>query len=76
MQGAPLFFREVVTFIICHKVDDRPVPQSGRLVKHDAAILNARSEGAHGATIRAYSMPRNSEMRGRRGRLAMKYLLT
>jgi hypothetical protein len=61
MQGAPLFTGKVIAFIIGNEVDDRPVSQGRRLVEHDAPILDARSEGAHIATIRACEMTRNPE---------------
>ncbi len=61
MQGVTLLVAEVVTFIIRDEVDDRPVRQSRRLVKHDAPVLDACSKGAHVATIRASAMPRNHE---------------
>jgi hypothetical protein len=47
VEGATLPVREIVTFIIRDEVDDRPFAQSGRLVKHNAPVLNARSQGAH-----------------------------
>jgi hypothetical protein len=43
MQGATLLVREVVAFIICDEVDDRPITQSRRLVEYYASLLNAGS---------------------------------
>jgi hypothetical protein len=60
MQGVTLLIREVVAFIIGNQVDYRPVPQGGRFVEYDAPVLNACSEGAHVANIRASALHRNT----------------
>ncbi len=52
VEGPTLFICEIVAFIICDEVDDGPVSQRGRLIQHDAPILNARSQ-AQVDTIRA-----------------------
>jgi hypothetical protein len=63
MQGVTLFIREVVAFIIGNQVDNRPVRPGGRLVEYDAPVLNACSQGAHVATIRTSTLPRNTNSR-------------
>lgn len=61
MQGAAFVLGKIVTFIVRDEVDYGPFTQGRRLVKHDAPVLNTRSEGAHVLTIRPSVTPRNAE---------------
>lgn len=57
MQGAALVVSEVVTLVVRHEVDNRPLGQSGRLVENKPPLFDTGSERAHVATVRVSSMP-------------------
>ncbi len=57
MQGAALVVGEVVTLIVRHQVDDRPVGQVCRFIEDEASLLDVRSERAHVLTVRVSSLP-------------------
>jgi hypothetical protein len=61
VQGPAFVLGEIVTFVIRDEVYYSPFAQSGRLVKHDAPVLDTRSEWAHTSTIRPSVTPRNAE---------------
>jgi hypothetical protein len=57
VQFAALFIAQVVALIVNDKIKLRAIGQVGRLVQHDVAVFNARSQGAHAATIRLPRIP-------------------
>ena len=42
MQSAPLVVCKVVTLVVRNEIDDRPLRESGRLVKNKPALLYTR----------------------------------
>ncbi len=52
VQSSAFFIREIVAFIIGDEVNHGAFAQSCRLVEYDAAVRDARSEGAHVCNIR------------------------
>ena len=52
VQCLTFFIREVVAFIIGDEVNHGAFAQSCRFIEYDAAICDARSEGAHVCNIR------------------------
>jgi hypothetical protein len=39
MQSAALLVREVITFVVCNEVENRPLGQERRLVEHQTALF-------------------------------------
>jgi len=52
VQCAALVVGEVITFVISHQVDNRPLGQGCRLVEDQPSLLDMGSERAHVATVR------------------------
>ena len=52
MESAALFVRKVITFVVCHEVDNGPLGQRCRLVQDEPAVLDTSTEGAHAVTVR------------------------
>ena len=57
MQGSALLVSQVVTLIVRDQIDDGPVGQGRGFIEDEAPLLDARSERAHGATVRVFALP-------------------
>lgn len=65
VQGPPLLVGEVITFVICNQIDNRPLGQGCRLVENELPLLDTCSERAHIATL-GFCRARQAVGRGRR----------
>ena len=57
MQRTTLAIREVVTLVVRHEVDNRPLGQGRWLVQDKPPVLDSRSEWAHVTTVRVWGKP-------------------